>query len=318
VFIIPLLFAVLLLLPVGCSSQNGSGKIDDKAQEKAMQTGKERALFPVTVTDDAGRKITVEKEPKRIVSIAPSNTEILYALACQDRLIGVTDYCDYPKEAKKKEKIGSFSSPNLEKILSLEPDIVFVNEGVQASFREQLEKAKINVFVVSPKTVEGMIDVLVRIGKAVGSENKADEVSNRLKERLAQVERRLSNLKERKTAFYELYHEPLMTVGAKSAINNILSKAGVINIAGDIQDNYPQYSLETLVQKDPGVYLASTGSMQSPGDLSKRVGWTKLSAIRNNQVFTLNEDIINRPGPRMVDAVERIASAVYPELFKKN
>lgn len=309
--IAPLLL-LFLIFTVGCSAGNVN-----KAQEKPAQVEKKQASFPVTVTDDMGHKVTLEKEPERLISLAPSNTEILYALGCQDRLVGVTSYCDYPKDAKKKEKVGTFASPNLEKILSLKPDVVFLTDGVQAPVIKRLEEAKITTFVVSPKTVNGMIDDLTRIGKVVGSENRAKSVSDNLKKRLAKVESTLSHVKKKKTAFYELYHEPLMTVGAKSPINDILNKAGVINIAGDIQSAYPQYSLETLVQKNPDVYLASTGSMQSPGDILKRSGWAGLSAVKNNRVYVFDENIINRPGPRMIDAVEKIAAAVYPDLFTK-
>ncbi len=310
--IIALLFSLFLVFLVGCSAVN-----INKAQEKPVQLEKKQVSFPVTVTDDTGHKITIEKEPKRLISLAPSNTEILYALGCQDRLVGVTSYCNYPKAAKRKEKVGTFANPNLEKILSLKPDIVFITNGIQEPVIKRLEEAKITTFVVSPKTVEGMIDDLVRVGKAVGNEDRAGKVSNGLKKRLAKVEKTLSHVKKKKTAFYELYHEPLMTVGAKSPINDILNKAGVINIAGDIQSAYPQYSLEILIQKDPDVYLASTGSMQSPGDILKRSGWAGLSAVKNNRVYVFDENIIDRPGPRMVDAVEKIAAAVYPDLFTK-
>jgi iron complex transport system substrate-binding protein len=273
--------------------------------------------FPVTVKDDVGRKITVSKEPQRIISTAPSVTEILFALGLNEKIVGVTTLCNYPEEAKTKEKIGTFQSPNIEKILSLKPDIVIATGGVQRQTVEKLEQLGIPVFVSYPRTMEEVIRSIYTIGRITGAEESAKKLAFDLKLRVAKVTSKVSKARVKPKVFFELWNEPLMSAGPGSFIDDIIRKAGGINIAGSSKSAYPIFSLEQLVKEDPDVIIGAESSMgANPLDVSKRPGWDTLKAVKNKKVFTINDDIVFRAGPRLVLALEIIARYLHPELFK--
>jgi len=273
--------------------------------------------FPVTVKDDVGRKITVSKEPQRIISTAPSVTEILFALGLNEKIVGVTTLCNYPEEAKTKEKIGTFQSPNIEKILSLKPDIVIATGGVQRQTVEKLEQLGIPVFVSYPRTMEEVIRSIYTIGHITGAEESAKKLAFDLKLRVAKVTSKVSKARVKPKVFFELWNEPLMSAGPGSFIDDIIRKAGGINIAGSSKSAYPIFSLEQLVKEDPDVIIGAESSMgANPLDVSKRPGWNTLKAVKNQKVFMINDDIVFRAGPRLVLALEIIARYLHPELFK--
>ncbi|MGC8972400.1 MAG: ABC transporter substrate-binding protein [bacterium] len=273
--------------------------------------------FPITVKDDVGRKITVFKEPQRIISTAPSVTEILFALGLGDRVVGVTTLCNYPEEAKTKEKIGTFQSPNIEKILSLKPDIIIATGGVQRQVVEKLEQLGFTIFVSYPRTLEEVIKSIYTIGHITGAEENAKKLAFDLKLRIAKVTSKVSKVKVRPKVFFELWHEPLMSAGPGSFIDDLIKKAGGINIAGSAKSAYPIFSLEQLVKEDPDVIIGAESSMgANPLDISKRPGWDTLKAVKNQKIFIINDDIIFRAGPRLVLALEIIAKYLHPEVFK--
>jgi iron complex transport system substrate-binding protein len=273
--------------------------------------------FPVTVKDDVGRRVTISKEPQRIISTAPSVTEILFALGLNEKIVGVTTLCNYPEEAKTKEKIGTFQSPNIEKILSLKPDIVIATGGVQRQTVEKLEQLGIPVFVSYPRTMEEVIRSIYTIGRITGAEENAKKLAFDLKLRVAKVTSKVSKARVKPKVFFELWNEPLMSAGPGSFIDDIIRKAGGINIAGSSKSAYPIFSLEQLVKEDPDVIIGAESSMgANPLDVSKRPGWDVLKAVKNQKVFMINDDIVFRAGPRLVLALEIIARYLHPELFK--
>jgi iron complex transport system substrate-binding protein len=273
--------------------------------------------FPVTVKDDVGRRVTVSKEPRRLISTAPDVTEILFALGLGDRVVGVTTWCNYPEEAKTKEKIGDFANPNLEKVISLKPDIVIATGGVQRQFIEKLEQLGIPVYVSYPHNLDEVINSIYRIGRITGAEENAKKLAFDLKLRVAKVTSKVSKARVKPKVFFELWNEPLMSAGPGSFIDDIIRKAGGINIAGSSKSAYPIFSLEQLVKEDPDVIIGAESSMgANPLDVSKRPGWDTLKAVKNKKVFTINDDIVFRAGPRLVLALEIIARYLHPELFK--
>lgn len=269
---------------------------------------------PVALRDDAGRTVVVKKRPKRFVSLAPANTEILFALGLGEQVVGVTTYCDYPPEAKKKEKVGDFANPNIEKIISLRPDLVLATSGIQGPVVERLDKAGVPVVVVDPKSVDALLEDLRRIGILAGRRAEAMRLIADMNKRVAAVRTKLATAESHPRVFYEVYSEPLMTVGALGVVNELITIAGGRNVAGDIRKDFPQFGLETLIQKDPEVYIASTGSMATPDAISKRAGWQRLSAVRAGRVHVIDENILNRPGPRLVDGLEELARLIHPEI----
>ncbi len=273
--------------------------------------------FPITVKDDVGRKITITKEPQRIISTAPSVTEILFALGLGEKVVGVSTFCNYPEEAKAKEKIGTFQSPNIEKILSLKPDLIIATGGVQRQTVEKLEQLGIPVFVSYPGTLEDVIKSIYTIGRICGAEKNAKDLGFELKLRIAKVTSKVAKAKSKPKVFFELWHEPLMSAGPGSFIDDLIKKAGGINIAGSAKSAYPIFSLEQLVKEDPDIIIGAESSMSGdPLEISKRPTWNNLKAVKNQKVYKINDDIVFRSGPRLVLALEIIAKYLHPELFK--
>jgi iron complex transport system substrate-binding protein len=273
--------------------------------------------FPVTVKDDTGRTVKVTKEPQRIISTAPDTTEILFALGLGNRVVGVSTYCNYPEEAKTREKIGTFQDPNIEKVLALKPDLVISTGGVQRQFIERLEKMGIPVYTSYPHNLDEVLKSIYKIGLVTGAEKEANDLIFDLKFRIARVTSKVGKVKNKPKVFFELWHEPLMSAGPGSFIDDLIKKAGGINLAGDAKTAYPIFSLEQLIKEDPDVIIAAESSMGGNlSDIAKRPGWGMLKAVKNQKIFTINDDIIFRAGPRLVIALETIAKYLHPELFK--
>lgn len=301
---------VLLLSGAGCG----------KKTPDVGKTGSERASFPVTVQDDLGRPVTVEKPPARIVSLAPSNTEILFALGLGSKVVGVTTYCDYPKAVKKKPKIGGFADPSLEKILAQEPDLVLATEKHQ-SIVQALEKEGIDVLVLAPRKVAAVLEDIKLVGRATGTTKAAATLVTKLQQRIEAVTAKVQQIpvSRRPKVFYELWYEPLITAGPGTFIDDLIRLAGGVNVAADAGKEYPEYSLETLLEKDPDVLITSYGhgpGMPTKEAIKRRKGWEALKCVRHNRIYTVDADLVNRPGPRIVDALEAFARAIHPELFK--
>jgi iron complex transport system substrate-binding protein len=305
--LIVLILLSLLFLAVGCQKVRVK-RAETKLTEVAIS-------YPLTVRDDAGRKITLKEKPKRLISLAPSNTEILFALGLEKRIVGVTKFCDYPPAAKKKPKIGGFADPSIEKIISLKPDLVFATGGIQQPIVKKLEEAKLTVFVIDPKTLDSLLSVLERVGKLTGNVTEARRLVKKLKQRILEVKTKVAEVKKRPKVFFELFKEPLMTAGGTSIINDLIKIAGGRNIASSVEQEYPQFSLEVLIKENPDVYLASSGSMAKPGDIKKRAGWQSIKAVKENRVYVIDENLVTRPGPRLVDGLEIFAQAIHPEIF---
>lgn len=273
--------------------------------------------FPITVKDDVGRRVTITKEPQKIISTAPSVTEILFALGLGEKVVGVSTFCNYPEEAKTKEKIGTFQSPNIEKILSLKPDLIVATGGVQRQVVEKIEQLGIPIFVSYPRTLEDVIKSIYTIGRICGAEKNAKDLGFDLKLRIAKVTSKVAKAKSKPKVFFELWHEPLMSAGPGSFIDDLIKKAGGINIVGSVKSAYPIFSLEQLVKEDPDIIIGAESSMGgNPLEISKRPGWNNLKAVKNQKIYTINDDIVFRSGPRLVSALEIIAKYLHPELFK--
>lgn len=269
----------------------------------------------LTIKDDFGRTVTLEAAPERIISLAPSNTEILYALGLGEKVVGVTSYDDYPAEALEVEKIGDFNGINLEKIVELQPDLV-VNYGPgNEEENARLEEAGINYVGFEPESIDAVIDTITRIGQLTGASDQAkilaDEMSIKRDEILSKIEGA-----ESKTVFYEIWHEPLMAAGTGSFMDELMTMAGGENIAKDAEGEYPQFDLEQLVERNPEVYLTSADLPEKTVEsIIARPGFENIEAIMNGNVYVLDANIMSRPGPRIIEALEIIAKAIHPEKF---
>lgn len=310
--LILLLLFVLTLFLSSCSNSQKDGK--------TLPSDDGKTNFPIVVEDQMERKITIEKVPKRIISLSPSNTEIVYALDLEEKLVGVTEFCDYPEAAKSKEKVGGYDEPNIEKIISLEPDLVLATAAHQKPV-EKMTKLNIPCIVLDPQNIDEMLESIIIIGKASGTKSDADKVVEDLKNRIKNIEEKTFDIPDSKKpkVYYELWHSPITTVGPGTFIDDIIHKAGGKNIASDADKAYPQYSQEKILAKDPEIIIYSYhgSSKQSKEDILERPGWETVNAIKHNRVFYVNEDILLRPTPRLIDGLEEVANIIRPEITKK-
>jgi iron complex transport system substrate-binding protein len=300
---LPLILSLVIFLSLGCSPQV------DTSTNAAIE-----------VTDQLGRTIQLESKPQRIVSIAPANTEILFALGLADRVVAVTDFCNYPPEAKEKPSIGGFSTPNIEEIVVLSPDLVIAAPIHKAQIIPQLEAKGIKVMAMAPATLEEVLEAVTLIGQVTGVEKKASDLVAGMQKRIKAVTDKTDILstEQRPKVLYIVWHDPLMASGMNTFHDELIKKAGGTNIITD--KGYPSINLETVIQVDPDVILAGVG-MGEGADAplvfaQEEARLRNVSARQNNRVHGVDNDTCGRAGPRIIDALEQFARLIHPELFK--
>jgi iron complex transport system substrate-binding protein len=274
----------------------------------------------ITVTDQIGRVVTLEKIPERIVSLAPSNTEVLYSLGLSDKIVGVSDYCDYPAEANEKEKVGGYSTSDVERIVALEPDVIFIEDFHKNEILPALENLGQTVVMIDPRSLDEVLESFTLIGEITGTSDIAAGLVKGMSDRIKAVTDKTAGLtdEQRLRVFYVMWHEPLMTVGSGTRIQELVEKAGGVNTFSDL-DGYPMIDLEALVEANPQVIIAGTG-MGEGADLPSTFARTEerlenTDARKNNRVYEINTDLTGRPTLRMIDALEQLAEMIHPELF---
>jgi iron complex transport system substrate-binding protein len=264
--------------------------------------------------DDFGNTITFKNPPERIISLAPSNTEILFAIGAGDKVVGVTSYDDYPEEVLEIEKIGDFNGINLERIIELEPDLVInYGDGVTEE-NERLLEAGIQIAGFEPESIEEITDTILRIGEITGHKQEALDLVDEMLAQEAELVEKVQGL-EKKTVFYEIWHEPLMAAGPGSFIDQLISLAGGENVAKDADGDYPQFDLEQLIERNPEVYLTANDLPEKTVEsIKERPGFSEIDAIKNDRIYLIDGNIISRPGPRIIQALEMIVEAIHPEV----
>ena len=276
------------------------------------------------ITDQIGRTITFSSTPQRIISIAPANTEILFALGLGDKVVGVTDYCNYPPEAKNVSSVKGFSTPDIERIVALEPDVVFAAPIHEAKVIPQLENLGIKVIVLAPKTIAETYDAIVLVGNVTGVQKAADTLVKSMKARINAVTSLVANLtdEEKPNVFYIIWHDPLMTAGGNTLPGQLIELAGGKNIFGNLS-GYPQPKggLEAVLDGNPDIIIAGTG-MGSGADAPLQ--WAQnesrlqvTNAYKEEKIFSINTDLTGRFGPRIVDALEEMFRLIQPDLAAK-
>lgn len=295
-FLVSSLLIVLTLVNfIGC---------DKKTEVKEKQNNQ---VSQVSFTDSAGNKITLQKKAERIISLAPSNTEIIYALGAEDLLVGVTNFCDFPEEAKKKEKVGDFFNPNIEKIISLKPDVVLSSSGIQAKTVESLKNAGITVVVFDPKSITDIKNDFMNAGKITGKNSQAEKLVKEIDMALDKVKKAI--VKNPKV-FFEINSEPLMGVGSDTFISDAIKICGGTNIGDLFGKNYPVVSVEKVVEENPEVYLLSKALPISSEDIKKRPGFANITCVQEGKIFTVNDDLIMRPGPRFAEGLLQLSEYI--------
>lgn len=317
--VLALSFLVALPAVSGCSKRPSPAgpKEQPHGSQSAVPNKPASESYPVTIKDDLGNAITLERKPLRIVSMAPSNTEILFALGAGDKVVGVDDYSNFPPEANKVEKIGGFSTPSIEKIVSLRPDLVLGTEAHE-KFLPQLTRAGLPVLLLSPRTLDEVLQSVRKVGRAIGATEQAEQLTGDMARRLEGVKARYSRRGEgaRPKVYYEVYSDPMMSVGPKTLIHQVIVAAGGRNIFDDADKDYPIVSSEAVLDRNPDVIVFpqfhGTGCL-TVEELRARPGWTKITAVRDGRVYPIDADLISRPGPRIVEAVETLAGLLWKD-----
>ena len=285
------------------------------------ETPKNTTPQPITITDQAGRQVTLKTTaPQRIVSLAPSNTEILFALGLEDRIFGVTDYCDYPPEAREKKSVGGYSTANIEEIVAIGADLILATSIHKDEVVPQLEAKGLTVVVVAPKTFDEVLEGIHLIGLVTGEEEKAATLINEMRGRIDAITEKIAGLtdEEKVPVFYLTWHDPLKTSGGDTLINEFITTAGGKNIFSEVS-GADTVDLEALISRNPEVMIAGTG--MGTGE-EKTLQFLKTEsrlkdteAAINGRIYGINIDLTGRPGPRIVDGLEQFARCIHPEIF---
>jgi iron complex transport system substrate-binding protein len=269
-----------------------------------------------TFVDDAGRKLYLAKAPTRVVSLAPSITEMLFALGLDEHIVGVTDFCNYPVAALAKPKVG-YTRPNIEALLSLRPDIVAApSEFLRADVLAKLEELKVPVFILRARSLEDVFTHIHLLGRIFDRSAAADALTRHMRERLEQLTRQL-DATEHTRVLYVLSSQPLITVGPDSYIHQMIGLAHGINIAAKASGAYPHLSMETVLEQNPEVLIFPVGLTESVPESERQTWnrWTGVSAVQHRRLHVVSSDALNRPGPRVLDGLEQLARAIHPEAF---
>lgn len=280
----------------------------------------EVSTFPIEVTDQLGRVVRLEEIPERIVSLAPSNTEILFALGLGDKVVGVSDYCDYPEAAKDIETIGGFAVVDIEAVVAIEPDLILATQIHQAEVLPALERLGLTVVTLDPRSLDEVLESITLVGEITGKQEEASQLITEMSNRIRAITDKTVSLlnEQRPRVFYVMWHDPLMTVGTDTRIHELIEKAGGVNIIQDTE-GYPMISLEVLIEANPQVIITGSG-MGEGADLPFQFASTEsrlkdVDARVNNRVYEINTDLVGRPTPRMIDGLEQLAEFIHPEIF---
>ena len=280
-----------------------------------------------SVTDDTGTTFTVGNTPQRIVSLIPGNTELLFAVGAGSSVVGVTNYCDYPPEARKIEKVGDLTAMSLEKVVALDPDLVLASKGNSKELVFSLRALGVRVFVLDPQTIEEVLDAVGKVGTLTGRAEAARTLVDGYRQRLAHVADRIGELpeNERPRIFVgSPFRDENWTPGPETYTSAVIRRAGGRNIADDLAPRtWAVYNLEHIVSKNPQVLLSTLGAGQDPVETRTRYlerarslkGWRDLDAVRNERIVLIPENWLLRPAPRLFQAIETLASALHPNLF---
>jgi len=268
------------------------------------------------VTDEAGRSVLVPDKIVRIVSLAPNLTEIVYAVGAGDQLVGDTEYCYYPTQAKSVAKIGDTLHPSIERIIALKPQIVLVSTASQLeALTQQLDQQNIAVYVTNPQSLEDVFKSIQNLGTLFGHEDSTRTLVADLRIRAAAVEAATKAVKPIKV-FYQVSDEPLYTIGRDGYLTDLIRRAGGASVTADVPGAFPRFSDEAALAARPEAIILPTGGSMGSANSKAAAALKNSPAVLNNRISKINEDLLQRPGPRLVDGLEELARALHPEVFK--
>ncbi len=274
----------------------------------------------LTIVDDAGRSVTLDGPPKRIMTLTPGNTEILFALGAEDRIVAVDQWSDFPPAAKAKPRVAPFN-PSLEQIVRFSPDLILSTHG-GAEPLLPLDRHGIRVMVFAPRTLDDIYRNILLIGRIVNAERRAEDLVRAMRQRVAAVVAKVRDAPRPKIFIEFDGSDPSrpFTAGPGSFIDVLVQLAGGANIAARSRTAWPQFSLEELIRADPDLIILSDASApinsQTPELVASRLGWSHLRAVRLGAIAAIDSNAISRPGPRIVEGLELLARLLHPDRFR--
>ncbi|MBX5465316.1 MAG: ABC transporter substrate-binding protein [Clostridia bacterium] len=320
-----LVVAVLLLFsaPLGLAACGGSpSKPDASAARPAASVPAGKPASPVTryplqVVDDLGRSVRIERAPRRVVSLGPSNTQILFAVGAGSRVVGVDQFSTEPAAARKLPKVGGLTDPDFEAIVARQPDLVLTTDINAQPVVQRLESLHVPVLVLNPKTLSGVHHDIELVGRVLDLQAQAAAVVRAMTAREERVESRVADIpaSRRVKVYYEVWENPEMTAGPGSFIDDLIRRAGGVNIADDAQSPWPEYSVERIVAHDPDVILTPFAAGYQQLLHGQRPAWSSIRAVRQHRVYLVPQNLVSQPGPDLVQALELIARDLYPDRF---
>lgn len=309
--LIPMLIVFLVFGITACTGENGNDDTGDSGNTDNTVTS-----YPLTITDDLGNDVTFDSTPEKIVCVSPGHTEALFALDLGDKIVGRDNYSNYPSQAEAIEVVGDYSAPNTEAIINVAPDVLFSFPSVPEDAKALLEGAGIKVVVFNPADIDGVMDNIKTIGKILNVQEKAENLVNDMQSKREEITNKVKDLDQPKV-FIDI-SPGFWSVGPNTFMGSIVDELGGVNIAGDADNDYPQLSLEKVIEQNPDVYISTGTSLE---ELEAYEGIDNINAFKNDQVTVIpwgteENDIVQRPGPRIIDGFEIYAKAMYPEAFK--
>ncbi|OIN97207.1 hypothetical protein AUJ66_04040 [Candidatus Desantisbacteria bacterium CG1_02_38_46] len=268
--------------------------------------------------DSTGMKVEITKVPQRIISLSPSITESLFELGIGDRIVGVTIYCNRPPEAKSKEKVGTLLNVNLEKIITLKPDIIFIGEeGNRPEIIRKLRKVSINVFAFGKvENFKKACQDFQMLGEIAGRKNRAKNIVKEITKKMEEIKKRIKNMPPVKV-FCQLGSDPIVTAGKGTFIDELIHIAGGINIAHNITQRYARFSREQVIKKNPDVIIIVTMGEYTEKEKKTWYKFKELPAVKNNRIYIIDADLVCRPAPTvLIEGLKEIAKCIHQEVFK--
>ncbi len=269
-------------------------------------------VYPLTIRDVAGRTVTIARRPQRIVSLAPSNTETLFALGLGERVVGVDQSSDYPAAARDKPRIGTFSQPTIEQVAAQSPDLILAANIHIRGAVPALEALGLTVVVLNPADLPAVLDAITLVGDLTDSQPAAQQLRDALEARIAAVNAKVAGTPGRPRTYVEITAK-LAAAGPTSYIGDLIVRAGGANIVDDRATQYPTLGAETIIARDPEVIVLTDASAEvTVAAVGARPGWAGISAVKYGRVVAIDPNLLNRAGPRVVDGLEALAAALHP------
>jgi iron complex transport system substrate-binding protein len=263
------------------------------------------------VFDDLGRLVAINGTPQRIVSLAPSNTEILFALGLGDKVVGVTDYCDYPPEALNKTKVGGYINPDIEKIVALNPDLILAAYGTPMDVIITMVGLGLTVYGIKTTDLDDLLDDIRRVGEITDKEVEALTLTSEMETRIQAVTDQTQELEHRPRVFYMLWNDPLWSAGSGTFIDELIEKAGGVNICQNLT-GYAQISLEDVLASNPEIIITSQLSYDWAINATELA---TTNASQTGRIYTCDDNLVQRQGPRLIEGLEWFAHFIHPEIF---